>query len=61
MALRLFEKWQDQSLDSVVVKCREMAEDADFPMVKYWRKAGGKVTSHFQVYFPEEIAHSAGT
>ena len=25
-----------------------------------WREAGGKVVGHFQVYFPEEIAHAAG-
>jgi benzoyl-CoA reductase subunit C len=28
--------------------------------VKSWRAAGGKVAGHFQVYFPEEIAHAAG-
>jgi benzoyl-CoA reductase subunit C len=28
--------------------------------VKRWREAGGKVLGHFQVYFPEEIAHAAG-
>jgi benzoyl-CoA reductase subunit C len=35
-------------------------EDTDFPTVKRWREAGGKVLGHFQVYFPEEIAHAAG-
>ena len=28
--------------------------------MKRWREAGGKVVGHFQVYFPEEIAHAAG-
>jgi benzoyl-CoA reductase subunit C len=28
--------------------------------VRRWREAGGKVLGHFQVYFPEEIAHAAG-
>jgi len=60
MALRLFDKWQDQSLDGIIAECRELVEDADFPTVKRWRAAGGKVLGHFQVYFPEEIAHAAG-
>ena len=30
------------------------------PTVKRWREHGGKVIGHFQVYFPEEIAHAAG-
>jgi benzoyl-CoA reductase subunit C len=28
--------------------------------VRRWREAGGRVAGHFQVYFPEEIAHAAG-
>lgn len=60
MTLRLFDKWQDQSLDGIIAECRELVEDADFPTVKRWREAGGKVLGHFQVYFPEEIAHAAG-
>ncbi|MCP4424681.1 MAG: hypothetical protein GY803_09330 [Chloroflexi bacterium] len=32
----------------------------DFPTVRRWREAGGKVVGHFQVYFPEEIVHAAG-
>ncbi len=28
--------------------------------MKRWREGGGKVVGHFQVYFPEEIAHAAG-
>ena len=60
MALRLFDKWQGQSLDGIVAECRELVEDADFPTVRHWREAGEKVLGHFQVYFPEEIAHAAG-
>jgi len=60
MALQLFDKWQDQSLDGIIAECRELVEDADFPTVRRWREAGGKVLGHFQVYFPEEIAHAAG-
>ena len=60
MALRLFEKWQGQSLDGIIAECRELVEDPDFPTVKRWRESGGKVIGHFQVYFPEEIARVAG-
>jgi len=48
-------------LDELLLSCRELLEDADFPTVKRWRAAGHKVVGHFQVYFPEEIAHAAGT
>lgn len=49
-----------QSLDEALYLCRELLEDTDFPTVRRWREAGGKVLGHFQVYFPEEIAHAAG-
>jgi benzoyl-CoA reductase subunit C len=54
------ESWQGKSLDAALAACRELVEDADFPTVRRWREAGGKVLGHFQVYFPEEIAHAAG-
>lgn len=57
MASRLFDKWQGQFLDWIVTECWEILEDTDFPTVKRWRDAGGKVLGHFQVYFLEEIAH----
>ena len=60
MALRLFDKWQGQLWDGIVAECRELVKDADFPTVRHWREAGEKVLGHFQVYFPEEIAHAAG-
>lgn len=60
MDTRLFRTWQDRSLEGILAECRELAEDADFPTVRRWREAGGKVVGHFQVYFPEEIAHAAG-
>jgi len=47
-------------LDEALAVCRELAEDVDFPTVRRWREGGGKVLGHFQVYFPEEIAHAAG-
>jgi benzoyl-CoA reductase subunit C len=60
MTLQLFDTWRGQSLDGILAECRELVEDTDFPTVKRWREAGGRVLGHFQVYFPEEIAHAAG-
>ena len=56
----VFPEWRDAPLDEVLYQCRELIEDTDFPTVKRWRERGGKVLGHFQVYFPEEIAHAAG-
>lgn len=50
----------DKPLDEILADLRDVLEDADFPTVKRWREAGGKVLGHFQVYCPEEIAHAAG-
>jgi benzoyl-CoA reductase subunit C len=60
MAIATFEEWRDRSLDDALLACRDLVEDSDFPTVKRWRAAGGKVLGHYQVYFPEEIAHAAG-
>jgi len=54
------QEWRDGTLDDVLYLCRELAEDPTFPTVRAWRAQGGKVAGHFQVYFPEEIAHAAG-
>jgi benzoyl-CoA reductase subunit C len=56
----VFDEWRDQPLDHILTVCRELVEDPGYPTVKRWREAGGKVAGHFQVYFPEEIAHAAG-
>lgn len=56
----VFPEWRDQPLEEVLYHCRELIEDAEFPTAKRWRERGGKVVGHFQVYFPEEIAHAAG-
>jgi benzoyl-CoA reductase subunit C len=58
--MRLFEEWEGKRLDEVFALCREHIEDPTYPIVKKWRAAGGKVLGHFQVYFPEEIAHACG-
>lgn len=52
--------WRDQPLDRVLGRARDVVEDGDFPTVTRWRENGGKVLGHFQVYFPEELAHAAG-
>lgn len=59
-AVRLFEGWQGRSLDEIIARCRDLVEDITYPTVKAWRQSGGGVVGHFQVYFPEEIAHAAG-
>ena len=56
----VFNEWRDKPLDDILIACRELVEDPEYPTVKRWREAGGKVAGHFQVYFPEEIAHAAG-
>ena len=58
--LEVFPEWRDKSPAEVLYECRELLEDEGFPTVSRWREAGGKVLGHFQVYFPEEIAHAAG-
>ncbi len=60
MLTGVFDEWRDKPLDDVLHACRELVEDVDFPTVKRWRDEGGKVAGHFQVYFPEELAHAAG-
>ena len=60
MTIRVLDGQPHQSLDDALYLCRELLEDSDFPTVRRWREAGGKVLGHFQVYFPEEIAHAAG-
>lgn len=58
--VKVFTEWEGKPLDEILWVVRETLEDTDFPTVKRWREAGGKVLGHFQVYFPEEIAHAAG-
>jgi len=47
-------------LDDILRSLVDAFEDTTFPTVADWRRQGGKVVGHFQVYFPEEIAHAAG-
>ncbi len=57
---KIFDQWKGKSLDEILSECREVVEDPEFPTVRKWRSQGGKTVGHFQVYFPEEIAHAAG-
>lgn len=56
----VFPEWEGQDLDGLLQACIDLVEDTSFPTVRRWREAGGRVAGHFQVYFPEEIAHAAG-
>jgi len=58
--VRVFPEWRGKDLDGLLHACVELLEDTDFPTAKRWRESGGKIVGHFQVYFPEEIAHAAG-
>jgi benzoyl-CoA reductase subunit C len=49
-----------QPLAAIITACRDLLEDMTFPTVQAWREKGGKIAGHFQVYFPEELAHAAG-
>ena len=57
---RVFDEWQEQPLNDVLGLCRDTVEEVDYSAVERWRAAGGKVVGHFQVYFPQELAHAAG-
>jgi benzoyl-CoA reductase subunit C len=58
--VQTFPEWRGKPLELILEHCRELIEDPSFPTVGRWRAAGGTVLAHFQVYFPEEIAHAAG-
>ena len=60
MTLRVLDGRPYHPLENALALCRDLVEDPEFPSVRRWREAGGKVLGHFQVYFPEEIAHAAG-
>lgn len=49
-------------LERTLEECRTLIEDPGFPAARRWAEAhsDGKVLGHFQVYFPEELAHAAG-
>lgn len=56
----MFPEWRGRDLEGILTACQDLVEDVSFPTVRRWREAGGRVVGHFQVYFPEEIAHAAG-
>jgi benzoyl-CoA reductase subunit C len=57
---QVWQDWQGRPLDEVLEACRSLVTDTELPTVHRWREAGGRVLGHFQVYFPEELAHAAG-
>ena len=58
--VRVLGAWREGDLDDWIGVAREVVEDTNFQTVGRWRAAGGLVLGHFQVYFPEELAHAAG-
>jgi benzoyl-CoA reductase subunit C len=56
----VFPEGKGRDLEGILTACQDLLEDVSFPTVRRWREAGGRVVGHFQVYFPEEIAHAAG-
>jgi len=60
MTGKYFTAWEGKPLDEVFSLARELVEDPLYPTVRAWRAGGGRVLGHFQVYFPEELAHAAG-
>ena len=57
---RLLDLPAHSDLEESLKICRQVVQDVEFPTVRKWREGGGKVVGHFQVYFPEELAHAAG-
>ncbi|MBI4968985.1 MAG: 2-hydroxyacyl-CoA dehydratase [Rhodospirillales bacterium] len=60
MTPRLFTGWEGLPLERLFGRARDLVENPHYPTVAAWRAQGGKVLGHFQVYFPEELAHAAG-
>ncbi len=60
MVTPLLDDRSGRSLEARLQLAQSIVEDPTYPTVRRWRAAGGKVVGHFQVYFPEEIAHAAG-
>ena len=56
----VFHEWKGRDLDGILASCLDLLEDTRFPTARRWKEAGGGIVGHFQVYFPEEIAHAAG-
>ncbi len=59
-SVRLLPLTSRPELEDALAVCRDVVEDTEFATVRTWRDNGGKVLGHFQVYFPEELAHAAG-
>jgi len=60
MVTTLLDDRSGRSLEEILAAAQQLVEDHDYPTVRRWREQGGRVLGHFQVYFPEELAHAAG-
>ncbi len=51
-----------EPIEQIVDEVRAIVEDPSYPAARRWLEThpDGKVLGHFQVYFPEELAHAAG-
>ncbi|HHC08136.1 MAG TPA: hypothetical protein ENK55_05420 [Actinobacteria bacterium] len=51
-----------EPIEQIVDEVRAIVEDPSYPAARRWLDThpDGKVLGHFQVYFPEELAHAAG-
>lgn len=51
-----------ETVESIFEEARTLLEDPTYPAARRWleQHPNGKVLGHFQVYFPEELAHAAG-
>lgn len=56
----LWGAWRGKGLPETVELCRDLLENPDCPTLRRWKEEGGRILGHFQVYFPEELAHAAG-
>ena len=56
----VFDTWRGQPLEEILTVLRDSVEECDYSSVARWRESGRKVLGHFQVYFPQELAHAAG-
>ncbi len=56
----VFDQWKGKPLQEILLTCRDVVEESDYSAARRWKESGGGIVGHFQVYFPEEIAHAAG-
>ena len=60
MDKKVFDYPNGQTYPDIISICKNFVEEINYEPAHRWKEAGGKILGHFQVYFPEEIAHAAG-